>query len=70
MRSKLDEAIFLLFSSGFRISRRLGLKSKSYGKGEDRYITISRKFDAAEIINELLRNGGSNEKYKLLPPRK
>ena len=28
------------------ISLRFGLKSRSFGKGDDRHLTISRKFDA------------------------
>ena len=52
----------------FRIAKRLGLKSKSFGKDDGRFITVSRKFDAAQIIEELIRRGGSNEKYILVPP--
>ena len=52
----------------YRIAKRLGLKSKSFGKEGDRFITVSRKFDAAHIIEELIRRGGSNEKYILVPP--
>jgi len=51
-------------------SRRLGLKSKSHGKGNERFITISRKFDSERIIQELLNKGGSNEKYIVIPPKK
>ena len=50
------------------IARRLGLKSKSFGKKEDRFITISRKFNGDDVIAELLAKGGSNEKYDLIPP--
>ena len=50
------------------IAKRLGLKSKSFGKNEDRFITIARKFDAQQLIDELLRMGGSSEKYDLIPP--
>ena len=52
----------------FSFARRLGLKSKSHGKGDDRFITISRKFDGEQIITELLSKGGSNEKYVVIPP--
>ena len=67
----------LVFTTGFtndqrkemhNIARRLGLKSKSYGKGEERHLTISRKFDGVSIVQELLRRGGETEKYTLLPP--
>ena len=55
---------FLFFS----IARRLGLKSKSHGKGNERFITIARKFDGEQIIEELLSKGGFNEKYIVIPP--
>ena len=67
----------LVFTSGFdneqrkemhTIAKRLGLKSKSFGKNEDRFITIARKFDAQQLIDELIRMGGSSEKYDLIPP--
>lgn len=52
-----------------QIARKLSLKSKSLGKGEGRFLTISRKFDADQLINELLARGGENEKYELVPPK-
>ena len=58
--------IFALFF--YRIAKRLGLRSKSFGKNEDRFITISRKFDAQQLIDELVRRGGSTEKYDLIAP--
>lgn len=48
---------------------RLNLKHKSYGKGKERFMTISRKFQKDEIINQLKRSGGSNEKYQLIYPK-
>ena len=63
-------SFFLKHKLGFfRIAKRLGLKSKSYGKGDDRFITISRKFDANQLIEELKRQGGSTEKYELIYPK-
>ena len=50
------------------MARRLGLKSKSYGKGEDRFLTISRKFDSVRLLEELAEQGGDSERYLLLPP--
>jgi len=67
----------LVFTTGFdndqrkemhTIARRLGLKSKSFGKGDDRHLTISRKFNPVSLIEELLRRGGETERFKLLPP--
>ena len=58
--------VFLLFL--YRIAKRLGLRSKSFGKKEDRFITIARKFDAQQLIDELIQRGGSTEKYDLIAP--
>lgn len=72
-----DNPYDLVFTTGFdneqrkemhMIARKLGLKSKSYGKDEDRFLTISRKFDAKQIIENLLDNQGETEKYQLIPP--
>lgn len=60
--------IMEFFICFFRISRRLGLKSKSFGKKTDRFITISRRFSGKDIIRQLLAKGGSNEKYELVSP--
>ena len=57
-----------MFFFSCRIAKRFGLRSKSYGKNEDRFITISRKFDANQLIEELKRQGGSTEKYDLICP--
>ena len=51
-----------------KIARRFGLKSKSFGKGDDRHLTISKKFDPKSLIEELLHNDGETEKYILKPP--
>lgn len=75
--AKNNSSYDLVFAPGFtneqrkemhNISRRLGLKSKSFGKSDDRFITISRKFSGNEIIEHLIARGGSTEKYDLIPP--
>merc|ERR1711872_29755 len=67
----------LVFTTGFDkeqrkvihdVARRFDLKSKSFGKGDDRHMTLSRKFDPKSLMMELLRRGGESEKYMLLPP--
>jgi len=67
----------LVFTTGFdnnqrkemhQIARRFGLKSKSFGKNEDRHLTITKKFDGVNLVEELVRRGGETEKYCLLPP--
>ena len=68
-----------------QVARRLGLRSKSFGKGEDRHLTISRwrlevkvssnscfylrKFNGLSLLEELLNRGGETEKYTLIAPR-
>ncbi|XP_077286371.1 uncharacterized protein LOC143911372 [Arctopsyche grandis] len=67
----------LVFANDFKKEERaamhitavhLGLKSKSYGKGVDRYLVISKHVKPAQLVQSLLDSGGSNEKYKLIKP--
>ena len=67
----------LVFTTGFdnaqrkemhEVARRFGLKSKSFGKGEDRHLTISKKQSGLTLLEELLERGGETEKYSLIPP--
>jgi len=44
------------------------LKSKSFGTGDDRFVTVSFKITGREIIEQLMQNGGCSDKYELLPP--
>jgi len=69
----------LIFSSGLTSEQRheihvkaamFKLKHKSFGKGDDRFITISKKFQKDDIIAQLKKNGGSNAKFELLLPKK
>ena len=68
----------LVFTTGFdndqrkemhQVARRFGLKSKSFGKGEDRHLTISKKQTGLSLVEELLQRGGETEKYCLIPPQ-
>jgi len=67
----------LVFTTGFdndqrkdmhQVARRFNLKSKSYGKGEDRHLTISKKQSGLSLVEELVARGGETEKYNLIPP--
>ena len=67
----------LVFTTGFdteqrktmhEVARRFGLKSKSFGKNDDRRLTISKKIDGLTLVEELLRRGGEDDKYLLHPP--
>lgn len=75
--AKSDTQEDLAFTSDFTkeerayihtISQRLGLKSLSRGKGEDRHLTLSRKRTTNQLFDHLLREGGSTHKYELIPP--
>ncbi|CAL8096528.1 unnamed protein product [Orchesella dallaii] len=50
------------------IAQRLGLKSKSYGKDDDRYLVISEKTSRLDLINTTLADGGDTERYRVIPP--
>ena len=51
-----------------QIAKQMGLKSQSYGPKTARILTISRKIQPHELVNELLEQGGSTEKYQLIEP--
>jgi len=55
-------------SSCCRIATRFKLKTKSYGKNEDRHLVISKKKDMWQMLEQLLRSGGSTERYDLIKP--
>ncbi|KAL1131320.1 hypothetical protein AAG570_010938 [Ranatra chinensis] len=49
--------------------QKYNLKSRSYGKGEDkRHIVVFKKINAQEIVEDLIKCGGETEKYILIPP--
>uniref|UniRef100_T1J3D8 NF-kappa-B-repressing factor n=1 Tax=Strigamia maritima TaxID=126957 RepID=T1J3D8_STRMM len=67
----------LVFSSEFsneeravmhKIAHKFGLKTNSRGKGEERYLVVSRKYTPETLIRVLQECGGSNDKYDLVPP--
>ncbi|KAF0306151.1 NF-kappa-B-repressing factor [Amphibalanus amphitrite] len=51
------------------IAHRFGLKSKSYGKGEERFLVVSHKFNPYHLLQYLLATGGQTDKYELIPPK-
>jgi hypothetical protein len=54
--------------SHFSIAMGLRLKTKSYGKEGNRHLVISKKRDVWQMLEQLLRNGGSTERYDLVMP--
>lgn len=74
-----DQQDDLIFSPEFTKEQRkeiqrtasyLNLKGNSTGKGNDRFVAISRKdkFDKTNILHEVMKNRRQTEKYKLLKP--
>ena len=55
-------------SSCCRIATRFKLKTKSYGRNENRHLVISKKKDMWQMLEQLLRSGGSTERYDLIKP--
>ncbi|KAG7169595.1 NF-kappa-B-repressing factor-like [Homarus americanus] len=51
-----------------KVARRFRLKTVSYGKGDDRYLVLSRKYSNKALIHKLLENGPT-DKYQLIPPK-
>ncbi|KAL0276262.1 UNVERIFIED_CONTAM: hypothetical protein PYX00_003868 [Menopon gallinae] len=82
MRSDTDHD--LVFTSDFTIAQRkilheialrFSLKSKSYGKGDDRHLVLSRKPSLWQIVEELARVGGATSnsrrfKFRVRGPSK
>ncbi|CAL1545595.1 unnamed protein product [Lymnaea stagnalis] len=67
----------LLFSCDFMLDERkiihneclrLHLRSKSRGKGDNRYLCVSRKRSANQLFDHIMSCGGETAKYKLVPP--
>ncbi|KAK9891730.1 hypothetical protein WA026_016526 [Henosepilachna vigintioctopunctata] len=53
-----------------KTARRLNLKSKSEGKGDNRRITVSRILNRWDIVRELLKTGCKSSSYELEVPEK
>lgn len=49
-----------------REAHRLGLKTRSEGKGDARFLVVQKKRSSNEIIESALKNGGQISKYKLI----
>ena len=50
------------------VARKLHLKTKSYNKGDERYLILSRKRSPQELLAHLLASGGETRRHKLIPP--
>ncbi|XP_014242536.1 NF-kappa-B-repressing factor [Cimex lectularius] len=48
--------------------QEFNLKSRSFGKEDNRHIVIFKKIKPLEIVEDLLVCGGETDKYKLIPP--
>lgn len=52
----------------FRIAHNLGLKSRSYGRADQRRLIVSRKINVQSLLIELKKVGGASERYELVEP--
>lgn len=50
------------------MAQKLDLKSKSYGKNENRQLVVSKKMDPWTLVAQLLSSGGENVNYKITLP--
>ncbi|XP_054273568.1 NF-kappa-B-repressing factor-like isoform X3 [Macrosteles quadrilineatus] len=50
------------------LAQRLKLKTKSHGENEQRQLVVFKILTPPEIVEMLLRCGGENDKYLLVPP--
>lgn len=50
-----------------QISQKYGLRSKSYGQGNQRFLIVSRKMQKEQLIGQLLKEGQVG-KYELIKP--
>lgn len=55
--------------SSHRAARKFKLKTKSFGEGQNRFLVLSRKFSALELIEKIMQEGGTS-KYEVVPPRR
>uniref|UniRef100_A0A1B6KCU9 G-patch domain-containing protein n=1 Tax=Graphocephala atropunctata TaxID=36148 RepID=A0A1B6KCU9_9HEMI len=67
----------LVFTSDFssderktlhQLAHSLHLRTKSFGKGSDRHLVVSKILAPVDLVEMLLACGGENEKYLLIPP--
>ena len=47
-------------------AHRFGLKTRSEGSGEDRFLVVRKKQTANEILDSMMKNGGELNKYKII----
>ncbi|XP_063614183.1 CDKN2A-interacting protein-like [Penaeus indicus] len=50
-------------------ARKFKLKTKSFGEGQNRFLVLSRKFSALELIEKIVQEGGTS-KYEVVPPKR
>ena len=50
-------------------AQKYGLKSHSKGKDPDRFLIISRKRSAPQLLDHVMNSGGTTSKYEVIPPK-
>ena len=51
------------------LAEHFGLKSKSYDKGDGRFLVVSHKFEPHHVLQYLIAAGGETDKYELISPQ-
>lgn len=51
-----------------KAAQKYGLKSHSKGKDEDRFLIISRKRSASQLLDHVMSSGGTTSKYEVVAP--
>lgn len=51
-----------------QVARKVGLKSHSHGKDDNRFLVLSRRRSVQELFSHIKSQGGETHKYRLLAP--
>uniref|UniRef100_A0A2A4JAR6 R3H domain-containing protein n=1 Tax=Heliothis virescens TaxID=7102 RepID=A0A2A4JAR6_HELVI len=67
----------LVFTSDFtkperatlhQCAQKMGLASRSYGEGEDRFLVVKKKLDPFSLVRAIVEKGGKTPKYEVFIP--
>lgn len=51
-----------------RLAVKYNLKSKSFGKDENRYLVVSCRLDKWHLVEKIIEEGGETDDYKVIYP--
>nr|XP_049700553.1 uncharacterized protein LOC110373771 [Helicoverpa armigera] len=49
-------------------AQKMGLASRSYGEGEDRFLVVKKKLDPFSLVRAIVEKGGKTPKYQVFIP--